>query len=163
LRQHPELIEPHLGRYAPFDQAPDSLTALNTAFIRDGAFVYVPVGAAIDLPIHCLFLSLPADGPMVAHPRNVIVAGEGSRATVIEHYVGAGAYWTNAVTEVVVGAGAQLAHYTVQRESAEAFHIGRVAVEQAAESAYRSHAVSLGAALARTDIATRLDAPGAAC
>src|SRR5262249_38001698 len=32
LHKRPELIEPHLGRYAAFDQAPESLTALNTAF-----------------------------------------------------------------------------------------------------------------------------------
>ena len=163
LQRRPELVEPHLGRYAPFDQAPESLTALNTAFIRDGAFVYVPVGTAIDAPIHCLFLSLPADGPIVAHPRNLIVAGEGSRVTVVEQYVGERTYWTNAVTEAVVAAGAQLTHYKVQRESADAFHVGSVAVEQAGESTYHSHAVSLGAVLARTDIATRLDAPGAAC
>jgi Fe-S cluster assembly protein SufD len=163
LRTHPELIEPHLARYASYEDAADSLTALNTAFIRDGAFIYVPVGAVIDSPIHCLFLSLPANGPIVAHPRIVIIACEGSRAVVVEQYVGERAYWTNAVTEAVVGAGAQLSHYRVQRESDAAFHTGTVAVEQAADSAFASQAISFGAALGRTAIATRLDAPGAAC
>ena len=163
LRTHPELIEPHIGRYAPFAAAHESLTALNTAFIRDGAFVYLPVGALLDTPVHCLFVSVATDGATVAHPRTLIVASEGSRVTVIEQYVGQGDYWTNAVSEAIVAAGAAVTHHTVQREAVQAFHVGVVAVEQAAESRFGSHAVSLGAALTRTDIATRLDAPGASC
>jgi Fe-S cluster assembly protein SufD len=163
LRTHPELIEPHLGRYAAFDAAADSLTALNTAFIRDGAFVYAPVGAQITTPIHCLFVSLTANGPIVTHPRTLIVAGEGSRLTVVEHYVGDGTYWTNPVSEAVLGAAAALTHVKVQREGAHGSHTGVVAVEQSADSRLHSHAISLGAALARSDISTRLDAPGAEC
>jgi Fe-S cluster assembly protein SufD len=163
LRTHPELIEPHLGRYATFDQSHQSLTALNTAFIRDGAFIYVPVGIALDAPVQCLVVSAGSDGGIVTHPRTLIVAGEGSRVTVIEHYVGHGAYWTNAVTEAIIEAGASVVYHTLQREAEQASHLGVVAVEQAADSTFRSHAVSLGAGLARTDIATRLDGPGAAC
>ena len=163
LRTHSGLIELHLGRYARFEQAPASLTALNTASIQDGAFIYAPAQVAIDAPIHCLFVSLPADGAIVTHPRMLIVAGAGSRLTIVEQYAGDGTYWTNAVTEAVLGAGAALTHCRVQREDARAFHIGVVAVQQADDSTFRSQAVSLGAALARTEIATRLDAPGATC
>lgn len=160
----PELIEPHLGRYAPFGAAAESLTALNTAFIHDGAFVYIPVGADVEEPIHCVFVSV-ADptAPSVAHPRNLVIACEGSRATVVEHYTGAGPYWTNAVTEAVVAAGAALTHIRVQREDEAAVHVGTVAAAQGAKSTLASHAVSLGAALARIDIATRMEAPGATC
>jgi Fe-S cluster assembly protein SufD len=163
LCTHAELVEAHLGRYALFGQADESLTALNTAFIRDGVFVYAPPGAVIETPIHCLFVSLTANGATVTHPRTLIVAGEGSRLTVVEQYVGAGTYWTNTVTEAVVGAGAALAHYKVQREGERAYHIGVVSAEQAADSTFTSHAVTLGASLARSDVVTRLDAPGAAC
>jgi len=163
LRTQPELIEPHLGRYAEFEQPAASLTALNTAFISDGAFVYVPIGMQLREPIHCLFISVAGGMPAVAHPRNLIVLGEGGAATVIEHYAGAGEYWTNAVTEAVVGAGASLVHQKVQREAAEAFHVATLAVEQAGESRFSSHVVSLGATLARGEIGTRLDASGAAC
>ena len=40
----PGLVEPWLGRFAKFDRHP--FVALNTAFLGDGAFVYVPRGAA---------------------------------------------------------------------------------------------------------------------
>ena len=163
LRQHPELIEPHLGRYATYDQSHESLIALNTAFIRDGAFIYAPVGTTVEAPVHCLFVSFAPDGGTVTYPRTLIVASEGSRVTVIAQYLGCGAYWTNAVTEAVIEAGASVVHHTLQREAEQASHLGVVAVEQAADSTFRSHAVSLGASLARTDIATRLDGPGATC
>ena len=163
LRTQPELIEPHLARYAEFEQPAESLTALNTAFISDGAFIYVPIGMQLAEPIHCVFISVAGGVAAVAHPRNLIVVGEAGAATVIEHYAGTGGYWTNAVTEAVIGAGASLAHQKVQREAADAFHVATMAVGQAADSRFSSHVVSLGSALARSDVATRLDAAGAAC
>jgi Fe-S cluster assembly protein SufD len=163
LRSRADLVEPHLGRYAVFEQAAESLTALNTAFIRDGAFVYAPPGTVIETPVHCLFVSLTVNGATVAHPRTLIVAAAGSRLTVVEQYVGEGTYWTNTVTEAVVGAGAALAHYKLQREGERAYHIGAVTAEQAADSTFTSHAVSLGGSLARSDVVARLGAPGAAC
>src|SRR5436309_7375347 len=40
LHAHPELVEPHLARYAAYGS--QAFTALNTAFMADGAFVYLP-------------------------------------------------------------------------------------------------------------------------
>ncbi|MGH7790291.1 MAG: Fe-S cluster assembly protein SufD [Candidatus Binatia bacterium] len=163
LTEHPALVGSHLGTSAALEE--DGLTALNTACIRDGAFLYVPEGVELDAPVHCLFLAVPGATPSVVHVRNLIVAGAGSRATLIEQYAGDGAtaHWTNAVSELVIAPGAALAHQRVQRESLRTFHTGVVAAAQAADSQLVSHAVSLGAGLARTAIATRLDAPGAAC
>ena len=42
LEKHPQLVEPHLGRHADFKR--NAFAALNTAFLRDGAFIYVPAG-----------------------------------------------------------------------------------------------------------------------
>ena len=53
-------------------------------------------------------------------------------ATVIESYVslGEGAYFTNAVTEVVVKEDAVITHYRFQQESERAFHIATTQVHQ---------------------------------
>jgi Fe-S cluster assembly protein SufD len=163
LRAHPDLVEPHLGRHAELDD--DGLAALNTAFVADGAFIRVPDGVVVETPIHCLFVSATANGATVSHPRNLVIAGAASRLTVIEQYTGGDpqAYWTNAVTEAALANGATLVHHRLQRESEAAFHIASLAAGQAADSQFRSHAVSFGAGLSRTAIATRLDAPGAGC
>src|SRR5688500_8132308 len=48
-------IRQHLGRTADIDANP--FVALNTGFIRDGAYLFVPRGATIEQPIHLLFVN----------------------------------------------------------------------------------------------------------
>jgi Fe-S cluster assembly protein SufD len=161
LAYEPELIEPHLARLA---NPGHGFTALNTAFIQDGAVVNLPQRAVVPEPIHLLFISQPVGEPVVSHPRILIVAGDGSQATVVETYVGSGGtYFTNAVTEIALGANADIAHYKLQCESEQAFHVATTEARQGAGSRLRSYAVSLGGALARSDINTRLDAEGCEC
>src|SRR5439155_24086 len=106
LRSEPETLEKHLTRYAQFED--DPFVALNTAFFQDGAYVEVPKGTVVGEPIHLLFVSTSRDLPIVAHPRNLILMGAGSQATVIESYAGwaPDVTFTNAVTEVAPGPGA---------------------------------------------------------
>jgi Fe-S cluster assembly protein SufD len=165
LVSHPHLVEPHLGRLAPYEAEGSSFTALNTAFIRDGAFVYLPRGAVLDEPIHLLFLAGATSEPTVIHPRVLIVAEENSRARVVEEYVGpdASTYWTNAVTEIALGANAAVEHCRVQREGEAAHHVGTVAAEQGAGSNFVSRVFSLGGSLVRSEVATALAAPGGEC
>ncbi len=153
-------IERYLGKIAKFEQ--HTFTALNTAFINDGAFIELAVNANIEQPIHLVFIS---DGEGVSHPRNLIVAGRHSRATVIESYVSLreGGYFTNAVTEIAVGEGAHLDHYKVQRESERAFHVGTVQIHEARDARLHSFSFAVGGSLARTNIYTALDGDAATC
>jgi Fe-S cluster assembly protein SufD len=98
----------------------------------------------------------------VAHLRNLIVAGRNSKTTVIESYVSLGDshYFTNAVTEVSVEAGATLTHYKIQRESQRAFHVHTIDAKQARDSHYVSFSLALGAELSRSNIYTTLDGEG---
>jgi Fe-S cluster assembly protein SufD len=159
----PERVEAYLGRYAGYDQS--AFTALNTAFLRDGAFLSLPPGKEIAEPIHLVFISTGADAPAVAHPRNLIVAGRHSRATVVETYLGSAedVYFTNAVTEIVVGEEAGLDHYKVQREGAQAFHISTQQVQQNRGSRFTSHALNFGGGLVRNDVNAVLDGEGCEC
>ena len=47
----------------------------------------------------------PGAKPSVSHPRNLVVVERNARVSVIEAYaaIGDGIYWTNAVSEVIVG------------------------------------------------------------
>jgi Fe-S cluster assembly protein SufD len=154
------VVETYLGKIAGFDQ--HSFTALNTAFIADGAVIEIPTETVVEQPIHLVFVS---DGEGVSHPRNLIVAGRHSRATVIESYVSLrdGAYFTNAVTEIVVGEGAHIDHYKLQRESEKAFHVGTVQAREDRDSQLHSFSFAVGGSLARTNIYTSLDGDAATC
>ncbi len=155
-----DLIEPHLARLAPQDG--NAFAALNTAFIEDGAFVYVPAGMILKEIVHLVYLSSSNGSPTVSYPRNLIVLEPNSGATIVESYVGLkdGVYFTNAVTEMVTGKNAFLDHYKLQRESEAAFHIAAVQVRQERNSNFSSHSISLGGALARNDIGLVLNAEG---
>jgi Fe-S cluster assembly protein SufD len=154
--------ERHLGKIAAYEG--HAFTALNTAFIRDGAFIELQANAVVDQPIHLVFISEGA-GHAVAHPRNLIVAAPNSRASVIESYVSVrdSCYFTNAVTEISLGEGAHLDHYKLQRESEKSFHVGTVQVRQARDSQLHSFSLAVGGILARTNIYTSLDGAGATC
>jgi len=153
-------IERYLGKIAKFEQ--HTFTALNTAFIDDGAFIELAADAVVEQPIHLVFVS---GGEGASHPRNLIVAGRHSRATVIESYVSLrdSGYFTNAVTEISVGEGAHVDHYKMQRESESAFHVGTVQISQARDSQLHSFSFAVGGSLARTNIYTSLDGDAATC
>src|SRR5262249_47322082 len=93
------------------------------------------------------------------------VAGPGSEATIIESFVGLeeGLYFTNSVTEIVLGEGAAIDHYKVQRESKEAFHIATQQIHQGRASRFTSHSITLGGGLVRNDVNAMLDAEGCEC
>jgi Fe-S cluster assembly protein SufD len=154
------ILDQHLGKYARVEQ--DGFTALNTAFVRDGLFVHVARGADAGPPIHAVFVSDGRADGAVTYPRNFIMVEAGGRAAVIESYVGLarGTYFTNAVTESVVGDGAHFEHTKIQRESEQAFHVGTTHIRQGRDSRGFSHSVSFGAALCRNNLDVNLDGPG---
>ena len=157
------LLEPHLTRYADYREQP--FTALNTAFLEDGVFLYVPRGVVLEDPVHLLYVSSSNGTPAVSHPRNLFVVEEGAQATIVESYAGIGedTYFTNAITEVVAGDGAVVDHYKLQRESTAAFHVATLEARVGREGRFSSHSVALGGALARNDVNVVLDGEGADC
>jgi len=164
LSANPGLLEQHLARYASFARKP--FVALNTAFMEDGAFIEISKDVILDQPIHLLFVATTAAEPVVGHPRNLILMGRGSQATIIEHYSGLDSenkapYFTNAVTEAVVGENAKLEYIKEQDESEQAFHIAALQFMQERSSSVHTHSFAFGGGLAREEIITVLDGEGA--
>ncbi|HEV8712003.1 MAG TPA: Fe-S cluster assembly protein SufD [Candidatus Binatia bacterium] len=163
LHADPALVEPHLARYASYQDHP--FVSLNTAFMEDGAFVYVPQGMVVEEPIHLLFVSTIHEKPTVSHPRNLIVVDNDSQATIVESYVGLenDVYFTNVVSEIRGGENAIITHYRLQQESQEAFHIATVQAHLRRSSNFSSHSIALGGALVRNDVTAALAGEGSEC
>ena len=160
-----DLVRRHLCKYAAFQDRP--FTALNTAFVRDGAFVHVPAKVTVEEPIQLLFLATPpsttgGEARIVAHPRNLIVIEREARAAVVETYASLeqNVYWTNAVTEVVVADGGRVDYHRVQRESGRAYHVATTETHQGRDSTVNLHAVAFGGALSRHDLRSEMAGPG---
>jgi len=156
----PSWLEAHLARYAKVEE--QAFVALNTAFMQDGAYVYVPHGRVVEVPIHLVFISVPHGEATVSHPRNLLVLEDNTQARVIESYIGLGhdVYLTNAVTEFVLGQNASAEYCKLEQESSSAFHIATLQVQQARSSTFVSHAMALGGALVRHDINVALHGEG---
>ena len=156
-------LEQHLARYADYEN--QSLVALNTALMEDGAYLFVPRGKILEEPIHLLFVTTAPDDATVCHSRSLIVLESGSQATVVESYLSLGQeiYFTNAVTESAVGEGSVLDHYKIQWESAEGFHIATHQARLERSSSFSSHSIALGGTLVRNELNVTLAGEGAGC
>jgi Fe-S cluster assembly protein SufD len=155
----------HLARVVSFAGRP--FAALNAAFLDDGAWIDLPAGAVLERPLHLLFVAGGgADGqPFMTHPRIIVILGENSQASVVETFTGCDGtrYFTNAVTEIVLGEDAGLEHYKLQYEGNDARHVGAIHVQAERHARYASHSISLGGALVRNDLTAVLDGEGVEC
>jgi Fe-S cluster assembly protein SufD len=165
LDSNPAEVTAYLARVAPF--ASRAFVALNTALFVDGACVLIPAHTALEKPIHVRFISTgEADmRPAMSSPRVLVVLGDQSRATVVESYVGPEGvqYFTNAVTEVVLGENAVLDHYKLQCESMEAYHVSATNVIAAAGANCSRHCINAGGALVRDEVVAALGGEDAKC
>lgn len=160
IGDHYELIEDFFTE----NKDPDAgFNLLNTAFIRDGIFIFVPENIVIDKPVNLLYLSGLNDQPFASHPRNLITLSENSQLTVIESYIGIDEsdYFTNTVSEIRAGKNTVLYHYKIQQESTKSYHVGKTSFRQDKNSQVESHNISLGGALVRNDIHSLLEGEGA--
>lgn len=150
------LVTPHLATLAETEAQP--FAALNTALVQDGFALHLPKGVQLDAPVLIEWITAGTDA--LAMPRLIVIAEANSKATIIEHFTGDAATLTNAVTEVVVGQGAQIDHATLQAEDLAAFHIGRVQADVARDARFSHGSLNLGARLARREIRVTLSGRG---
>jgi len=150
LSQQPNLLEEKLGKFA--DDSASSFTALNTAFLHDGAYIRVPKNTILTKPIHLLFVS--TEQASANFVRNFIALEENSQATIIQSSVSATAqhHFSNIVTELMLEEKAHCNHYQLLQENDRAFHINTLQVQQRQQSYFNSYSFALSGGLTRSDI-----------
>ena len=80
VREHPELIEKHLGSVVPTND--NYFAALNSAVFTDGSFAYIPKGVRCPLELSTYFrINAASSGQF---ERTLIVAEEGSYVSYLE-------------------------------------------------------------------------------
>jgi Fe-S cluster assembly protein SufD len=163
LKNDPASIEQYLGRYLNTER--DAFAALNTAFIKDGAYVHVPRGVIVETPIYILYVTAPSSTPTMNHPRNLIIAEENSHVTVVEDYVslGEGITFSNAATELIAGGNANLSHYMIVREGDQAYNFSTLRIQQGRHANVATHSLLLSGALVRNNVHPVLAGEGSEC
>ncbi len=162
LRKEPEFVQQNLGALASIAAQTNAFTALNTALSGDGVVIHVQKEMEAELPIHLLFVTDQAGASQAVHPRILVVAERNSKLSIVESWVGLAdvPYFTNVVTELLVGDGATVQHIKDQRESRSAYHIGTIDAQQGRDSHFISFSFAVGGAMSRTNVHTVLDGPG---
>lgn len=163
LERDARSLVPLLGSLAAAQENP--FAALQAAFLTDGAFIDVPAGVVLDVPVELLFIAVPGETPVAIQPRNLIRVGDRARLSVVETYAGSGdaSYLTNVVSEIFLGEGAVLEHDKLQVESGAAFHIGSTWFRQGRGSTMTSNSIALGGRLVRNTVTATFAAPGSTC
>ena len=156
-----DVVRRHLGTLAPSDG--DGFTAVNTAFLSDGALVDLPADAADTPVVHLVWATTEREKPIATYPRTLVVAGRHSRLRLVESYVGTGGNFTDTVVEMVVEDGAEVEHYRYLSDADAAFHVGTTRVRVGRDASFRSTSFARGAKIARNDLDVLLDGEGGSC
>jgi len=165
LRDEPETLKAALSR----GFAPGGLpfAALAAALFTDGVVVRVARHVRLDKPLHVLYVSDDSKSgrPQMVHLRALVVLEDGASAEIVAESVGAGRapFWTNLLTQIVLGEGASLKHYRLQRENESGVQTSATLVEVGRSARYESHAFNFGGALVRHDLRVKLAGEGADC
>ena len=132
----------------------DSLTALNTAFAKEGAYIYVPKSMAVNKPIQIVHLSTGNEANLMLQPRNLIVAEENAEVQVIERHqsLSSNAVFTNSVTEIYAGKHARVDYYKIQNDKENASLIDNTHIDQQESSEVSVHTFSFGGKLTRNNL-----------
>ena len=150
-RNNPELIEKHYTKLAKTDE--DPLVALNTAFAKDGYFIYIPKNTVIEKPIQIINL-LQSGEDTYTTQRNLVIIEEGANVQLIlcDHTLNLNKYLSNSVTEIFVGANANLEYYTSQNQHNDSTSLNFTFINQGKGSKVTTHTSSLHGGLIRNNL-----------
>ena len=157
MHTHGAIIEARLGQLSDTTDAP--FVALNTAFATDCTALILPADTALNRPVYIEHFA--GNQSKSSHPRLLVELGDGSKATLIEHYTGGAATLVNSVAELRVGRGARLNYYKLQELHPEAWHTGLQYLRLHDNATVNSMTIDSGAAMSRSELYARLDGPGA--
>ena len=146
-----DLINTYFNKIAPSD---DSLTALNTSYAKEGAFVYIPKNVVAEKPIEIIHFSSGIEEALWLQPRNLIVVDKNSQVQIIERHQSLNEHpvVTNSVTELYVHEEAFADYYKLQNDLPSASLIDNTYITQEQNSHASVHTFTLGGKLIRNNL-----------
>ncbi len=132
----------------------DSLTSLNTAFAKEGAYICIPKNKEVEKPIEIINFATGNEAALMLQPRNLIVVGENAHVQIIERHQSLTdhAIFTNSVTEIFADKRAHVDYYKIQNDNSNASIIDNTYIEQQRESICKVHTFSFGGKIIRNNL-----------
>ena len=149
LSENPALAT-ELGKLVPLDN--EIFSALNTYYAQDGVVVRIAKKAVIEQSIQVIFLNTGTQS--YSGNRNLVICEDFASAHVVFNYVSldAESCFTNAISEIYVGANAHLKIDKIQQESASSFNITSEFVDQGKDAVFTINTITLDGGLVRNNL-----------
>jgi len=157
--KYPELVKKHFANYAKMDK--EGLVAMNTAFAKDGIFLYVPKGVVIEKPIQIINILMDQEEGFTQH-RNLFILEENSEASIVvcDHTLSQPNFLTNSVSEIFVGQNAELKYSRMQNEHNGSKQVSNLYFHQERDSRVNANTISLHGGLIRNNVHVHLGGEG---
>ena len=149
-QKYKAIIEAYYNKIA----SKDSITSLNTAFAKEGAYINIPNNKEVDKPIEIINFSTGNETALMMQPRNLIIVGENTHVQIIERHqsLSDNAVFTNSVTEIFAEKRAYLDFYKIQNDKENASLIDNTFIHQEQNSNCSVHTFSLGGKITRNNL-----------
>ena len=146
-----QIIDVYFNKVASKDE---SLTTLNTAFSKEGAYIYIPKNKMPKKPIEILHFATGNEATLMLQPRNLIIVEENAEVQIIERHqsLTTNEVLTNTVTEIFAAKNAIVDYYKVQNDAANASLIDNTYINQKDKSVVKVHTFSFGGKLTRNNL-----------
>jgi Fe-S cluster assembly protein SufD len=160
LQKHADLLREHFMAQ-PQKLGSEKFAALHTAFLADGAFIYVPRGVEVAAPIVVKHVAQGAGAAVFPH--TLVIAEANAKVTVVDHFVSSdpGAHFACGANDLYAAHGAQLTYVAAQHWShaTASFQFNSTIVRR--DARVQSLNLHLGGRQARHESLSQLQAPGA--
>ena len=109
------VIDSYFNKIAPQGE---SMTALNTSYAKEGAYIYIPKSTVAEKPIEIIHFSSGTEKALWLQPRNLIIVDQNAQVQIIERHQSLKEHpvVTNSVTEIYVHQDAFLDYYKLQND-----------------------------------------------
>lgn len=146
-----QVIDVYFNKIASKDE---SLTSLNTAFSREGAYIYIPKNKMPKKPVEILHFATGNEASLMLQPRNLIVVEENAELQVIERHqsLTSNEVLTNSVTEIFAAKSAIVDYYKIQNDNSTASLIDNTYIDQKDKSVVKIHSFCFGGKLTRNNL-----------
>ena len=149
--KYKEVIDKYFDKSVVKDE---SLTALNTAYAREGAYIFIPENKVPEKPIEIMHFSTGVQKNLWLQPRNLIVVEKNSQVQIIERHQSLEKHdvVTNSVTEIYAHNDALVDYYKIQNDLDTACLIDNTYINQEKNSHVSVHTFSFGGKLVRNNL-----------
>jgi Fe-S cluster assembly protein SufD len=160
MQAFPELFDTHYGEIA--NNTLNGFTAINTAMVQDGVFIYVPDGVTANKTLQIIKM-IDLEENLFVQNRNLIILGRNSSLSLMhcDDSINQHSSLVNTVTEVFVSEGAHLELYKLQNLNDQSGLVNSTFIRQMANSTVKTNTLTFNCGLIRNSVHISLDGKGA--